>query len=205
MSAEGSPPGRDAAWVVLDTAVDAAELAAFCRDLERLYRINPFLEFNAWRQDGAERFTARFVNHSNGQAVALDGRVTRASDFDFRIDFANGLKTGTRFEIRSLPHGASLTITDTYGRVNGGPAGGGVAPAAEIDRSLHAWGVALKDCVERERRWGWLPLYRQFMRRLWLPMRPAARRVTFLIVVIGLADVLLIALGFAIYWLEAGR
>jgi hypothetical protein len=36
-------------------------------------------------------------------------------------------------------------------------------------------------------------------------MKPAARRITFLVLVIGLADFLLIALGFAIYWLEFAR
>jgi hypothetical protein len=200
MSREGAPPGRDAAWVVIETAAGAAELAAFCRDLERLYRINPFLEFKSWRQSAADLFTARWVNHSNRQEVALEGRVTRASDLEFRVDFAAGLKRNTRFEIRPGPRGASLTITDEYG-----PTGGGVPVEAEIDRSLHAWGVALRAYLERDRRWGWVPLYRPCLRRLWLPMSPSARRIAFLILVIGLADALLIALGFAIYWLEAGH
>jgi len=41
--------------------------------------------------------------------------------------------------------------------------------------------------------------------RVWLPMKPAARRITFLILVIGLADIVLIALGVAIYWVESGH
>lgn len=200
MSREGAPPGPDAAWVVLETAVEAAALAAFCRDLERLYRINPFLEFKSWRQCAADRFAARLVNHSNRQEVVLDGKVTRASDLEFRIDFTTGLKTSTRFQIRPRPHGASLTITDEYG-----PTGDSAPAEAEIDRSLHAWGVALRAYLERDRRWGRVPLYRLCMRRLWLPMRPAARRIAFLLLVIGVADLLLIALGFAIYWLEAGQ
>ena len=200
MSPEGALPGPDAAWVVLETAVGAAELAAFCRDLERLYRINPFLEFKFWRASAADRFTARFVNHSNRQDVVLEGTVARASDLEFRIDFATGLKRSTRFEIRPGPRGASLTITDEYGSWPGG-----VPPEAEIDRSLHAWGVALRAYLERDRRWGWVPLFRPCMRRLWLPMSPSARRIAFLVLAIGLADVLLIGLGFAIYWAEAGR
>jgi len=43
------------------------------------------------------------------------------------------------------------------------------------------------------------------MLRVWLPMKPAARRITFLVLVIGLADVILVALGFAIYWIESAR
>lgn len=200
MSREGAPPGRDAAWVVIETAVGAAELAAFCRDLERLYRINPFLEFKSWREGAADRFTAQWVNHSNRQEVVLEGRVRRVSDLEFRIDFATGLKKSTRFEIRPGPRGAGLTITDEYG-----PVAGSVPPEADIDRSLHAWGVALGAYLERDRRWGRVPLYRLCMRRLWLPMSPAARRIAFLVLVIGLADALLIALGLAIYWLEGAH
>ena len=201
MSGAGAPPGLDAAWVVIETSLGAAELAAFCRNLERLYRVNPFLEFGYWRQTAADRFAAQFINHSNRQEVVLEGIVTRASDLAFRVDFASGLKKSTRFEIQPRTGGASLTITDEYG-----PTAGEAVPAdAIVDRSLHAWGVALRAHLERDRRWGWVPLYRLCMRKLWLPMSPSARRIAFLILVIGLADLLLIGLGFVIYWLEAGR
>ena len=201
MSGEGGPPGADAAWVTIETATGATELAEFCQDLERLYRTNPFLEFRSWRRSADDRFAARVLNHSNGQELTLEGSMTRVSDFDFRVDFASGLKKSTRFEIRAAPGGARLTITDHYDA----GAGEGIRAGGAVDRSLHAWGVALRDYLERERRWGWLPLVRLCLRRLWLPMSPSARRIAFLILVIGLAEVLLVALGFAIYWLEAGR
>lgn len=201
MSGADAPAGPDAAWVVIETSTDAAKLAAFCRNLERLYRINPFLEFASWRATAADRFTAKFINHSNRQEVVLEGAVTRASDLAFRIDFATGLKKSTRFEIQPRPGGASLTITDEYG-----PTAADTVPSdAAVDRSLHAWGVALRAHLERDRRWGWLPLYRPWVRRLWLPLSPSARRIAYLILAIGVADLLLIALGFAVYWIEAGR
>jgi len=199
MTQPDAPPGPDAAWVVLETPLGAAELAVFCGDLERLYRINPFLEFLSWDQRAPDRFRAEFLNHSNGQHTVLEAIVRRAPGNALRVDYATGLKKSTRFEIQPTAPGSRLTITDEYE-----PAGAG-APQAEIDRSLHAWGVALKAYLERDRRWGWVPLFRPWMQRVWLPMKPAARRITFLVLVIGLADVLLIALGFAIYWLEAVR
>lgn len=199
MTGAGAPPGPDAAWVVLETPLDPARLAAICGDLERLYRINPFLEFASWQQDAPDRFRAEVLNHSNAQRSVLAARVTRTSDRAFRVDYQEGLKKSTRFEILPAPSGSRLTITDEYG-----PAGAGAQDAA-VDRSLHAWGVALKSYLERDRRWGGLPLYRWAMDRVWLPMKPAARRITILVLVIALADVLLIALGFAIYWLEFGR
>ncbi len=198
MTGAGAPPGPDAAWVVLETPIDPARLAAICGDLERLYRINPFLEFASWQQDAPDRFRAEVLNHSNAQRSVMAARVTRTSDRAFRVDYQEGLKKSTRFEIQPAPSGSRLTITDEYG-----PAG--EAQAAAVDRSLHAWGVALKAYLERDRRWGWLPLYRTAVERVWLPMKPSARRITFLVLVIALADVLLIALGFAIYWLESGR
>ena len=198
MTAAGAPPGADAAWVVLETPFSTAELAVFCRDLERLYRINPFLEFASWAQEGPDRFRAEVLNHSNGQRLVLRGLIARMPDGTLRVDYAEGLKKSTRFDIRPAPAGSRLTITDEYG-----PAGD--AQASAVDRSLHAWGVALKAHLERDRRWGWLPLYRWAVERVWLPMKPSARRITFLVLVIAIADIALIALGFAIYWLEYTR
>lgn len=197
----GAPPARDAAWVVLETPLQAAALAAFCQQLETLYRVNPFLEFETWQQPAPHEFHAVLRNHSNARRVVLDARVTRESERTWRIDFAAGLKKRTRFEVEPTPGGSRLTITDEYRSAEAD----GAEAEREVDRSLHAWGVALKAYLERDRRWGWLPGYRAFMRGVWLPMKPAARRITFLVLVIGLADVALVALGFAIYWLEARR
>jgi len=192
-------PGRDAAWVVLETPLNSAELATFCRDLEQLYRINPFLEFASWEQSAPDRFRTEVLNHSTGQRTVMAASVTRTSDHALRVDYAEGLKKSTRFEIEPTPTGSRLSITDEYSSAGAGTQDAGV------DRSLHAWGVALKTHLERDRRWGRIPLYRRFMRRVWLPLKPAARRITFLILVIGLADIVLIALGLAIYWIESGR
>jgi len=66
VSGAGAPLGRDAAWVVLETPLNSAELAAFHRDLEQLYRINPFLEFASWERSAPASFRAEVLNHSNG-------------------------------------------------------------------------------------------------------------------------------------------
>ena len=190
MSEAAAPPGPDAAWVVIEAPLAAADLAAFCSDLERLYRINPFLEFASWQQSGAGRFRAVLLNHSNHQHAVLEGAIARLSELAFRIDFKDGIKQCTRLEVQPGEGGSRLTITDEYRS----PAGAAPLAPAQVDRSLHAWGVALKAYLERDRRWGRLPLYRWYVRRVWLPMKPAARRITFLILVIGLADLLLIAL-----------
>ena len=42
--------------MVIDTPLSLAELRRFCGDLERLYRINPYLEIPAWQVLGPDRF-----------------------------------------------------------------------------------------------------------------------------------------------------
>jgi hypothetical protein len=192
---------RNAAWVVLETPLPPEELAAFCRQLESLYRINPFLEFDSWEQAAADRFRADVMNHSNGQRQVLEGRIVAESERAWRIDFVSGPKEHTRFEVVPAGSGSRLTITDEYRR----QADGTPVSAEDADRSLHAWGVGVKTFIEREHRWRWLPIVGWFQRRVWLLMKPSARRIMFLILVITVADVALIALGFAIYWLEYGR
>jgi len=201
MTDASAAPERDAAWVVLETPLPPVELAAFCRKTETLYRINPFLEIETWQTPEPGRIVASIRNHSNGQRVLLDGRLNAEPGRDWRIDFPSGAKLCTRFAIEPSAAGSRLTITDEYRprKADDLPAPG------EVDQSLHAWGVALKTFLERDRRWGWVPLYRLYMRRVWLPMKPSARRIMFLVLVIALADVALVALGLAIYWLELLR
>jgi hypothetical protein len=43
------------------------------------------------------------------------------------------------------------------------------------------------------------------MRRVWVPMKPAARRITFILLLAALAEIALFALVMAIYWAEIPR
>lgn len=198
MSGEPAGEGRDAAWVVLQTRWPVVRLQEFLQDVRRLYRINPFFEFTSWEQRASDHFRAELLNHSNGQRFVLDAGITREDERSLHVSYAGGAKQSTRFEIEATAIGSRLTVTDEY-------AHGVTVPPEQVDRSLHAWGVALADYLERERRWGWLPGYRWFMERVWLPMKPSARRITFIVLVVSVADIALIALGLTIYWLEAGH
>ena len=195
--ADGAPAAtdRDAAWVVLQTRWPATDLALWLTDVRRLYRINPFLEITLWQHNSPGHFHARLFNHSNGQAAELVASLDWLDDMTLQVNYASGIKQSTRFAIETIVGGSRLTITDEYVR------GITIAPE-QVDRSLHAWGVAMAGYLARDRRWGWLPLYRWFMEKVWLPMKPSARRITFIVLVISLADIALIALGFTIYWLE---
>ena len=192
----GSPAlPADSAWVTIDVPLAPAALAGFCRDVERLYRVNPYLEFRSWRETAPGAFAASVRNLSNQRDLELEMKLERASERDFIVHYNRGVKRNTRFEIDSAAGGSRLRITDDY-------SGTTAADATEVDRSLHAWGVALREYLLREQRWGWCAPWRWYMRRVWVPMKPSARRITFIILMVTLAEVALIALVLAIYWIE---
>ena len=188
----------DAAWVTITAPLLPDQVAAFCRDLERLYRINPYLEFRHWHDlpDGSAEVSYR--NLSNGRDAVL--RLIRTPDAGngFTVRYDRGLKQSTRFEIEPASGGSRLRITDCYGST----AAENAPDTGSVDRSLHAWGVALHDYLQREARWGGVPVWSLYMRRVWVPMKPAARRITFIILLVTLAELALFALVMAIYWIE---
>ena len=193
---EAPATAADAAWVKIETPLSAPALAEFCRDIERLYRINPYLEFKSWQTLPAGHYRAQLKNLSIGREIDLDMSVHRESACEFAAHYASGIKNSTRFTISAAPGGSTLLIVDDYS---------GATPdqnTDEVDRSLHAWGVALREYLDREQRWGWCAPWRWYMRRVWVPMKPAARRITFIILLVTLAEIALFALVMAIYWAE---
>lgn len=193
----GGRDAQDAAWVAIDVPLTATRLAEFCLDVERLYRINPYLEFRAWHAtaDGA---CVAYKNLSNGRSYEARLTVVRPSDRELCARYDRGIKGETRFIIEPRTEGSRLTIREDY-------SGAGQNPdLAEVDRSLHAWGVALREYLQREARWGHIGPWRWYMRRVWVPMKPSARRITYIILIITLAEVALIGLVMAVYWAERG-
>lgn len=191
------PPNvpADAAWVVIETPLPSADLAAFCRDIERLYRINPYLEFRHWRPIAPGAFAVAFRNLSNQRELSLQLTLEPAAKGDFTVRYERGIKRSTRFVIEPIAAGSRLKITDEYDAAPG-------ADIGEVDRSLHAWGVALGEYLQRERRWAWCAPWRWYMQRVWVPMKPSARRITFMILLVTLAEIALLVLVLAIYWIE---
>lgn len=194
MTAADAAP-TDAAWVTIDVPLQPQQLAQFCLDIERLYRINPYLEFRAWRP-GAGGIDAAFRNLSNGRDYDLHITLDRRSQYEFTVHYDRGIKRQTLFRIEPAAGGSRLGVTDDYS---------GAAPGSslgDVDRSLHAWGAALKEYLQREARWGRFRLWRWYMRRVWMPMKPSARRITFIILVVTAAEIALFGLVMAIYWAE---
>jgi hypothetical protein len=200
LSTAGAAESRqDASWVTIDTPLGLAELRLFCDDVERLYRINPYLEIQAWRPIGANEFRVTWRNLSNDQAATLELRREVESENEFSIACSAGIKRRTRFSLEPAAGGSRLVLTDDYASL---PEEERVGRLAEVDKSLTAWGWALHAHLRREHRWGSNPAWRWAVRRFWLPMRPAARRIAVLIVLASLAEFAFFLLVALIWWIE---
>jgi hypothetical protein len=192
----------DAAWVRVDSRLDERRLWAFCRDLERLYRINPLSEFRSWRRTGPDSHRAELNNLSNDREIVLELTREDLSGNEFRVDYAEGIKRCTWFRIEPHAGGSALLIVDDYSRL---PPAEREKRMDEVDRSLTAWGHGIYRYLELERRWGWLPPWRWYMRRLWVPMKPMARRVSWMLILVNLVFFVLFLLVALIFWIEQGR
>ncbi|KAB2846350.1 MAG: hypothetical protein F9K44_15550, partial [Hyphomicrobiaceae bacterium] len=180
---------EDAAWVSIETPLSADELRHFIEDVERLYRINPLLEFGAFAPAGKDRFRVVLRNLSNGRDGEFVLAVSREHSA-IKVSYSEGLKQLTTFRVEPAHPGARLVIRDDYG---GATEAERNARIDEVDRSLSAWGRALHDYLRRWARWRWLAPWRWYMARLWLPMKPSGRRIVYMLWIITLFEFLALA------------
>lgn len=175
---------EDAAWIRVATSLPTARLIAFLQDVERLYRINPLLEIFKFESVGEGRYRLVARNHSNGNDVDSLLVVTpKAAGLE--IAYSHGLKAATHFHVEAAPHGSHLFVTDVYG----GSEEERLSRMKEVDGSLNAWGRALHDYLKIWARWSWLRPWRWYMRRVWQPMKPSARRIVWMIWMISFFEV----------------
>lgn len=202
LAADNPPPAvasQDAAWIRVPTPFSRVELAAFCREPEVLFRINPYYYFKGWAQTGPDTYHAELDNQSNEQRLVLDMTVTHEPEGGFEVSYAQGIKRRTVFSIEPLPQGSYLCVIDDY---EGLPQAERQRREAEVDRSLPAWGEALRVYFKRMKRWSWLPGWRWYIRRVWVPMKPSARRIVWLLYVITVAEFFFFLFVLLIFVLE---
>ncbi len=205
LAADNPPPlvaSRDAAWIRVPAPFSVAELAVLCREPEVLFRINPYYYFSCWTQTGPAAYHTEFDNQSNQQHLVLDLIVTHEPEGGLQVSYAQGLKRRTVFSIEQTPQGSYLCVTDDY---QGLPEEERARREAEVDKSLPAWGEALRMYFQRMKRWSWLPGWRWYMRRVWIPMRPSARRIVWLLYVITVAEFFFFLFVLLIFVLQQDR
>ena len=74
-----------------------------------------------------------------------------------------------------------------------------------MDKSLTAWAEALRLYFLRLRRWSWLPGWRWYIRRVWMPMKPSARRIVWFIYLITVAEFFFFLFVLLIFLIERGN
>jgi hypothetical protein len=191
---------EDVAWASTNTPLTVSALNEFCTDIERLFRINPMLEFELWDSRDENHFTFAGRNISQEQPFDFQFELSVSKlDDGIRIDYDKGIKSSTTFTIEPAPQGSKLTITDRYDRL---PPGERSTHIHEVDKSLVLWAQYLQQYLVNWKRWSRFRLWRWYMRRVWQPMKPAGRRITYMLLWISVVEIALIALGTAIYFVE---
>ena len=194
-----TPEADDAAWVVIPTPFDSPALSKLVSDPQTLFRLNPKLDIREWAHLGEDRWEVSWLNHSNGKSYAGTIRITDQAP-GWLVAYESGLKSSTRLQIEPGEDGhAQLRLTDDY---SGLPVAERHSRLDEVDRSLQAWGEGISGYLKAWRRWSWLPPARWFLGRVWLSMRPAARRITRWIFWITLAELAVFLLLLAILVVE---
>lgn len=192
---------EDYAWVTIPVPFAAEELRNWLNDAETLFRINSLLEITGWRQDDHHSVHLIGRNLSNGQALDVQMSLTTADD-GLQIQYSEGLKRSTTFAIEPAEKtGFQLRITDDYSGLSEEER---KARVDEVDRSLPQWGRDLYKYFRAWKRWSWLAPWRWYTTRLWLRMKPSARRITRWIWWITAAELVAFLLVFGVLLIEQG-
>ena len=188
----------ESAWVTIPTSLGRDELLLFCQDIERLLRINPLWIFKDWQRVDDDQYRFKILNESNGLELETMLRVERLKD-GCHLHYADGIKQRTTFRVVEGESGAALLLLDDYSGIKEGER---EARADEADKSLIPWGNAIQSYLVQWRRWAWFPIYRFYMRWVWQPMKPSARRIVFMITVVTALEFFAFLMVFFIFWLE---
>jgi hypothetical protein len=199
---EQTSGNEDAAWVTIDTPFDRTELRLFLEDVERLYRINPMLVFDQWQKTADQQYQLKAKNLSNNQILETTLDVEPGTD-GIIVNYQNGLRSATSFRIEEQDDGSvKLVVTDDYSGVS---LSDREARIDEVDKSLVTWGGHLHRYLYLWKRWSWLPGWQFYMRKVWQPMKPMARRITQILLMITLAEFVLFLLVFTVFTLELDK
>jgi len=191
----------DSAWVSIDTPLDLETLAAHCRDVEGIFRVNPYLDFAEWKETAPGRYYFKAHNLSNDQDIDTAVREEISAD-GIRFFYESGIKTSTHFKIEATDGGSRLTITDDY---SGTPPEERKARIEEVDKSLLNWGKYLLRYFHQWHKWGWCAPWRWYMHSLWRKMNPMGRRIAYILWIVTLFEIAGILLFTAVFALELDK
>lgn len=195
---------KDVAWASFNTPCSVNELTLFCQDIERLFRINPMLNFRKWQMLDNQCYHFAGQNISQEEPFDFD-LVMHVSSIGngIKIEYHQGLKARTFFIIEpaetQTKQSAKLTIIDDYSAVSKKIR---KQQLHTVDKSIAIWADHIQSYLLSWKRWSHIWLWRWYMIKIWQPMRPSGRRILYILLWVAVLEVLLILLGAAIYYLE---
>ena len=191
---------QDVAWVTVPAKQSVEALSRLCEDVEAIIRVNPYYVYkNTWGRTGDNCFHTEYSNLSNEQEVSQDFCVERESPSKWIIKYKDSLKQRTILEIEATQFGSKLTIVDDYEGITEDEK---ETRQHEVDKSLKAWGQGLHGYFLRWHRFSWIPGWKWYTRKVWIPMKPSARRITYMLLMVELAFIGLFGFSMLILWIE---
>lgn len=193
------------AWAAIYTPLEVEALHTFCEDIERLYRINPYLEFKQSIRLDKNKFHFIGKNSSQEPAFYFDIELTlEPIDQGYLITYSNGVKSNTIVKIQTSDQPdpiskSRLTITDIYTTKNNQFS---EKELKKVDKSLLTWTKDIQKYLLSWHKWSKFKLWRWYRKKIWLPMKPIGRRITYMLLLITLIEIVLIVFGAAIYYVE---
>lgn len=199
-------PLENAAWVTVSVACSATALIEFVQNLERLFRLNPYLEIRQWKEEStqgaAKKIQFNALNEMNGVNYDLTLDFSQITAQEFVVHYSASFKERLEIKITDTAPHATLTLIERYRKL---PADEHQRHLSEVDQGLTPWAVSIKNYIEGLARWGRLPLYRWYKEKFWLSMSPRHRRIARLLLWTTVLEFIVFFFVFIIYWLEAAR
>ncbi len=182
-------PGlENAAWAIVPISLSSAEVLEFCLDVEKIYRLNPYLKIKVWQQAGNDQAHVSWENHSSHHVFLVDTDINvHAVNNEIKIEYHSGPKKETLFIVNALEKGSELIIVDDYG-------GSTHTSYAEIDKSINAWGESLHHFFNHYAVIKYIPFVKLLINKVWIRMNPMARRITYVLFVITAVELLALLL-----------
>ncbi|MDW3096110.1 MAG: hypothetical protein R8G33_10595 [Gammaproteobacteria bacterium] len=182
------PEFDNAAWVRIKTNLDVKTLFEFCQQVERLFRLNPYLIFNHWQQNAKTSITAVWENHSNKKVYQIDTCIElEIKDNEICAKYQSGVKSETYFIVEPSGQSADLVIIDRY-RSSGNDS------LDEVDKSIHAWGKGLHKFFKQYSRLRHIPYSEYIIDKYWIRLTPMARRIIYILLVVTAVEIIALVL-----------
>jgi len=201
-SAASAP--ENAAWASLEIPLPMRSLFDFLSNTERLFRLNPHLEIEAWQripdQAGARVYRLSALNETNGCRSEVSIRAEPLGETSgYILHYDGGLKRSTELRIAPAVGGSLLTITDHYHPVSSDSD----QRLHEVDRSLISWAGAIRRHLKGQVRFGGFPGYLWWTEGFMLGMTPRQRRIVRMITWVSVLEFVVFVLVALIFWAES--